>query len=222
MSVKLTPMTKTICFDFDGTLAHFTGDFVADLKESAVELGLPESLHEDFIATYLTFDKSCRTFPEAIRETLATFNMDLPENLEGYCKRSIQRYVSQIELLPGAQNVLEHLTTKNIPLAIITNGTKDIQSAATEHVNIQHYFKSILISGEVGVRKPDARIFKLACERLNAKPENCLMVGDKLDADVEGAKAIGMQAAWMSTETTQGVLSFENLAELETWLQTQL
>ncbi len=215
-------MIQAICFDFDGTLAHFTGDFFADLRKGAVELGLPDSLHEDFMTTYLRFDRSCGTFPEAIRATLAVFNMNPLNNFKDYCQRATQRYASQIELLLRAKELLEHLTTKNIPLAIITNGTKDIQAAAIQHVNIQHYFKTILISGEQGVRKPDARIFRLACERLEVSPANCLMVGDKLDADIEGARSIGMQAAWMSKEKIHDVLSFENLEELETWLRSKL
>ncbi len=215
-------MIKAICFDFDGTLAHFTGDFFAGLREGAAELGIPETQYENFIKVYLQFDKSCATFPEAIEATLATFNRGLPKGFENYCERATKRYASQIALLPEAKELLEHLRSKNIPLAIITNGTKDIQTAAIRQVNIQHYFKSLLISGEQGFRKPDARIFKLACERLETQPENCLMVGDKLDADIEGAKQLGMQTAWMSEEKVPGVLSFADVRGLEIWLVSTL
>jgi putative hydrolase of the HAD superfamily len=215
-------MIKAICFDFDGTLAHFTGDFFADLRQGAMQLGIPESLHEEFIKTYLKFDRSCDTFPEAIQATLSVFQQELPEDFEGYCQRAIQRYASQIELLPRAKELLEHLITKHIPLAIITNGTKDIQTAAIQHVNIQHYFKTILISGEQGIRKPDARLFKMACEGLEVHPENCLMVGDKLEADIQGAKSIGMQTAWMSQEKISDVLSFVELRGLGSWLESNI
>lgn len=215
-------MINAICFDFDGTLAHFTGNFFADLRKSAVQLGVPESLHDEFIQTYLKFDRSRATFPEAVQETLSILQQATPEDFADYCQRATHRYTSQIELLLGAKEILEHLTTRLIPLAIITNGTKDIQTAAIRHVNIQNYFKTILISGELGIRKPDARIFQLACERLMISPENCLMVGDKLDADIAGAKSIGMQTAWMSKESVQDVLSFRDLLELEAWLLTQL
>lgn len=215
-------MLRAICFDFDGTLAHFTGDFFADLREGAVELGLPDSLHESFMTTYLKFDKICSTFPEAIKTTLTTFNKGLPEDFADFCQRRIQKYTSQIELLPKAIELLEYLTAKNIPLAIITNGPKDIQTAAIRHVNIQGYFNTILISGELGIRKPDSRIFRTACERLEVLPADCLMVGDKLDADIEGAQSIGMQTAWITKENHEGVLSFGDLRGFETWLQTKL
>ncbi len=210
-------MIKAICFDFDGTLAHFTGDFFADLRKGATELGIPESLHDEFSKTYLHFDRSCATLPEALRATLATFQKDLPEDVEGYCQRTTQRYISQIELLPRAKELLEHLSS-HIPLALITNGTKDIQAAAIQKVDIQRYFKTMLISGEVGMRKPDSRIFQMACERLEVDPKDCLMIGDKLDADIEGARNIGMHTAWLSKENVQGVRSFEDVQGLEAWL----
>jgi putative hydrolase of the HAD superfamily len=215
-------LIHAICFDFDGTLAHFTGDFLSDVSQGAAELGIPGFQHEDFTQTYLQFDKVHSTFYEAVQATLSTFNKPLPEDFEGYCERRIKKYVSQLELLAGARELLEHLTARSIPLAIITNGPKDMQAAAIQHVNIQGCFKTILISGEVEVRKPNARIFLLACEHLQVQPEHCLMVGDNLDADVKGAKAVGMQTAWLSSEKLEDILSFGDLGELETWLQTKL
>jgi putative hydrolase of the HAD superfamily len=215
-------MIKAICFDFDGTLAHFTGDFFGHMKESAVRLNIPESLHEEFITTYLKYDKSCSSFPEACRETFVSLRRELPENFEVYCQETTTRYTSYIQLLPGAQGLLESLTVKNIPLALLTNGTKDIQTAAIQKTGIQHYFKSILISGEYGIRKPDPRIFQMACERLQIQPKDCLMIGDNLSADIEGAKRIGMQTVWVSKEHHEGLRTFSTLHELQGWLGTQL
>jgi putative hydrolase of the HAD superfamily len=211
-------MIKAICFDFDGTLAHFTGDFFAHMKESAVQLGIPEPLHEEFIATYLQYDRSHATFSEALQATFTSLQRDLPEGFETSCQDAIKRYASRVELLSGAKGLLELLTEKNISLAVITNGPKDVQAAAIHKVGIQNYFKTIIISGELGVRKPDARIFQLACERLDVQPRNCLMVGDNLDADIEGAKTTGMQVAWMSQNINKEMMSFGNLQALEAWL----
>jgi putative hydrolase of the HAD superfamily len=215
-------MIRAICFDFDGTLAHFTGDFFVHMKDSALRLDVPESLHEAFITTYLNYDKSCPNFPEACRATFVSLGRELPEAFESYCQETTKRYTSYIQLLPGAKELLEYLTSKNIPLSVITNGTQDIQTAAIEKVAIQSYFKTILISGEHGIRKPDARIFQLACERLQVQPEECLMIGDNLSADIQGARSIGMQTAWLSKEQVKGVKAFSNLHELWGWLETQL
>jgi putative hydrolase of the HAD superfamily len=215
-------MIHAICFDFDGTLAHFAGDFFAHMKESAFRLDVPEPLHDAFITTYLKYDKSCSSFPEACRKTFVSLERELPKDFESYCQQTTERYTSYIELLQGAEELLEYLTTKKIPLAVITNGTKDIQTAAIQKVAIQDYFKTILISGELGIRKPDTRIFHLACEGLQVQPENCLMIGDSLSADIAGAKSIGMQVAWMSKEQAEGVRAFSNLSELQGWLEGKL
>jgi putative hydrolase of the HAD superfamily len=105
---------------------------------------------------------------------------------------------------------------------VLTNGPTDMQRLAIQKVNLETYFKAILISGELGVRKPDARIFQMACERLQVQPEDCLMVGDNLSADIEGAKSIGMQTVWMNKEQAEGVRTFSTLNDLQGWLETQL
>jgi putative hydrolase of the HAD superfamily len=170
----------------------------------------------------LKYDKSCATVPEALRATFTTLQQTLPKDFESYCRGRIKRYLSYLEMLPNAKELLETLEAKNVPLALITNGTLDVQTAAIYKVDIQNYFKTILISGELGVRKPDARIFHLACERLGISPEDCLMVGDKLDADIEGAKTIGMQTAWMSEQRVEGLNSFPDLYSFQTWLEPHL
>jgi putative hydrolase of the HAD superfamily len=89
-------------------------------------------------------------------------------------------------------------------------------------VDIENHFGIVLVSGEFGVRKPDPKIFQTAYERLQVQPEDCLMVGDNLTADIEGARNVGMQAVWMSKENVEGVKSFANLNELRAWLEPQL
>lgn len=215
-------MIGAICFDFDGTLAHFTGDFFDHMKESAHRLGIPEHLYDEFITTYLQYDKSCSSFPEACQKTFVSLRRKLPEDFESYCQETAKRYASYIELLPGATELLEYLLSKNIPLTLITNGTQDIQRAAIQKAGLQHHFKTILISGELGIRKPDARIFQLACERLDVLPEHCLMIGDNLSADIEGAKSIGMQTVWMSRGHVENARTFSTLSEVQGRLETQL
>jgi HAD superfamily hydrolase (TIGR01509 family) len=59
-------------------------------------------------------------------------------------------------------------------------------------------FDAIVVSDEVGWRKPQARIFETALERLGVAPETALFVGDRLDMDVAGARAMGMTAVWIN------------------------
>jgi putative hydrolase of the HAD superfamily len=215
-------MIKAICFDLDGTLVDYTGDFRAWLIEGATKLGLPSELHEQFVGLTNKYTRSLADSLEITKQTLTKLGFEHPETLEQLCQQNAARYAEKIELIDGSRRLLGFLRQKEIPLAVITNGPADMQHLALQKVNLGSYFKTIFISGELGIRKPDPRIFHLACERLEVRPEDCLMVGDNLEADVAGAKSIGMQAVWVSKEQADGVKAFANLHELKGWLETQL
>jgi putative hydrolase of the HAD superfamily len=71
-----------------------------------------------------------------------------------------------------------------------------MQWAAIHKVGIVDLFKTIIVSGDadVAIRKPNAKIFHLACERLGVSPEETLMIGDNLEADIQGAIEARLQA----------------------------
>ena len=86
----------------------------------------------------------------------------------------------------------------HVPLALITNGASDTQRDKINALGIGHLFNSVVISGEVGVAKPDPRIFELALDRLAAKKEAAWHVGDSLASDVAGANAAGLTSVWLN------------------------
>ncbi len=69
-----------------------------------------------------------------------------------------------------------------------------------EREGIAELFEVILVSDEVGWRKPNPVIFELALERLGVEPGEALFVGDRIDIDVAGAKSVGMGAAWINPD----------------------
>jgi putative hydrolase of the HAD superfamily len=103
---------------------------------------------------------------------------------------------SMIRPLPGAMDALRMLKTAGLRLALLTNGAAGPQSAKIDRFGLRPFFDAILIEGEFGSGKPDARVYWEALARLSVLPESCLMVGDNLDWDVRGAQACGIRAAW--------------------------
>ena len=93
--------------------------------------------------------------------------------------------------------VLEELSGK-YKLGVITNGDEKQQRDKITHTGIIKYFDQIIISGEVGVAKPSKEIFDIACKRMNALPEECIMVGDKYEIDIMGAINAGLTAIWVN------------------------
>jgi len=96
-----------------------------------------------------------------------------------------------------AKSVINHLARK-FRLGIVSNGSPDAQYRKLEILDIKHLFDCILLSEEIGIRKPDPRIFWKAATLLDKKPEECLYIGDFYDSDMVGAKKAGMQACWFN------------------------
>lgn len=77
-----------------------------------------------------------------------------------------------IQPLPGALETLAHLTERNIPLALITNGAGPRQRAKIARFNLARYFDFMLVEGEFGVGKPDERVYRAAMAALGSQPSD--------------------------------------------------
>lgn len=83
-------------------------------------------------------------------------------------------------------------------LAVITNGPSDLQRRKLSVSGLEGRLPDVFISGEVGYGKPDARIFEHALSKLGLSPDEALMVGDRVNLDVAGARAAGVRAVWLN------------------------
>jgi putative hydrolase of the HAD superfamily len=133
-----------------------------------------------------------------------------------------------LRLFDDVQELFTLLQTR-LPLALITNGASDTQRDALQAVGIEHHFGAIVISGEVGIAKPDASVFGFALNKLGVESENVWHVGDNLRTDVAGAKAASLTAVWLNRRGvpwTEGDpkpdYQIRSLTELATLLQAEL
>jgi len=97
---------------------------------------------------------------------------------------------------PDADKVLTDLA-RDHTLALVTNGAPDVQRVKLAATPFTSRFATIVISVEVGVGKPDPRIFEIALERLHVSAGDASAVGDSLERDVRGAKAAGIRVIWI-------------------------
>lgn len=96
---------------------------------------------------------------------------------------------------PEAEKCLSELG-KHYKIGIIANqnpGSKE----RLEKLGLLKYIDLVIASAEEGVAKPDLRIFQIALDRSNCKPEEAVMVGDRLDNDIIPANKIGMTTVWI-------------------------
>lgn len=120
-------------------------------------------------------------------------------------------------LLPNAREILSYLKS-NYKLFIITNGFKEVQNVKLQNSGLTGFFEKVYISEEIGIQKPDVRIMYFVLKDINAVPEECIMIGDDMDVDVECAKSAGIDQVYFNCEKVKsdGNSTYEinNLIEL--------
>lgn len=109
------------------------------------------------------------------------------------------RYLSQAAELPPAHRTLITRLVPRYRLGIVSN----FDYAPTAHWILERervagLFQAVVVSADVGWRKPKPAIFEVAFRRLGIGPADALFVGDRADIDVVGAKAVGMAVAWLN------------------------
>ena len=103
-----------------------------------------------------------------------------------------------IFVYPGAIETLSHFRKQGVPIALLTNGSSELQRKKIERFELAPFFSHILIEGELGMGKPDEQIFRHALELLGVvHPSETWMVGDRLEMDVRPAQKLGIYAIWV-------------------------
>lgn len=95
---------------------------------------------------------------------------------------------------------LNAVAVMKLPMALITNGTPDLQRQKIEQSGLEHFFNAIVISGEIGYRKPRKEIFLACLQRLDAMASGAVMIGNTLDSDIAGANECGISSIWLNRE----------------------
>jgi putative hydrolase of the HAD superfamily len=115
-------------------------------------------------------------------------------------------------LAPGVKESLQRIASQ-LKLGLISNGTGATQRQKLKALEVESVFDPIVISEEVGFRKPDARIFELAIHDWHMPADSILFVGDDAATDIGGARAAGMRT--LQVGHADGIPS---ILSLETWL----
>ncbi len=121
------------------------------------------------------------------------------------------KWNSEYERLYADTEKCLRILSEKYNIGIIAN--QNIGSTARlEKFGILKYIDLVVASAEEGVAKPDKRIFEIALERANCKPNEAVMIGDRIDNDIIPAKAIGMKTIWIR-QGFGGLWSVQNESE---------
>jgi 2-haloacid dehalogenase len=154
--------------------------------------GGDEQAMEHFLATVCTNEwnerqDAGRTFAEATRELLPR-HADKRELIEAWCKRFDEMIPGAIE---GSVDVLAELKQRAVPVYAISNWSAETFPPQRARFPFLGWFDDIVVSGEVGVIKPDPRIFSILLERHGVAAQQAVFIDD-VEKNAAAARALGI------------------------------
>jgi len=219
----------TILFDLDDTLFDHIGTARATLAATAAGRatlrGVPlEDLYGRYSELLEELHPQVMTgrisYLEARQQRFARLLAPYEPNTSAEATREFaQQYYGHYQQLrrpvAGALALLQTLKPA-YNIGVVTNNRLAEQQEKLRHLGMSALVDALVTSEEVGVLKPDARIYEVALERLGASPAQTVMVGDNWQADVVGALAVGIRPLWLNrTGAVRPLLHVAELTSLE-------
>jgi HAD superfamily hydrolase (TIGR01549 family) len=202
---------RSVLFDIDDTLFDRKSAVKEALRGIARELpdlfeGIPEekvftSFHEADENARVDFDRG--EPGEIVRDRRSKSFLSALGLPETQSKTITDLYINSFPKISSpvrdAPRVVEVLS-EEYSLGIISNAYPDVQYNKLKGIGLLEYFDVIILSEEIGIRKPEKAIFLKAAELLGNAPSECLFVGDSFDTDVVGSAESGMRSCWFNPE----------------------
>ncbi len=182
-------------FDIEIFLQHF----------SVINAGLWRELDENRI----THDNLRQV---RFQRVLSAMNIEISDEFSlNLNQHFLDTLPHQHHLMDDAFDVLEYLHPK-YRLHILSNGYLEIQRKKMHSGGILHFFENIFTIDNAGYKKPEKAFFEFALNEIKTAPENCIMIGDNLLTDIEGAQNAGIATIYFNPELE--VTDAENINQL--------
>lgn len=222
------PIT-TIFFDLDNTLIPTRkGDAKACSKIADIlhnEYGLQRELATEVSTTFLTSYRRCPDNPDLPLSQWRTqlWEDALPSGRKHLASELYPRWVEyRTRYLAPSAEIISMLQTLRLQylLGIVTNGPSASQWEKVDRLALGRYFDCILVSSDLPWAKPDRNIFFAACHYLGVQPEECVMIGDKLETDIQGGLESKLAATiWLPLPKDLRLMHDKSLADLDDQVQ---
>lgn len=187
---------KAVLFDLFGTLIDGFNEqeYRQVLSEMATSLSLPEDSFYDLWNS--SFNQRALGVFKTLEESFEFISnqLDKPVNVGGIEQAiRIRLNYSKRTLVPrnDAIATLKQLKMLGFKIGLISDCTYEIP-LIWDKTSFSQHFDSVIFSCNVGIKKPDPRIYHLACRDLKVKPKNCLYIGDGSSRELSGALRVGM------------------------------
>lgn len=177
-------MTKAVIFDLDGLLIDSEVISFKLIKELLGEYGVTCTL-EDYAQKY-----SGKTAARNIANMIEEYSLpwDLQTGLDRVFAREKELLADGVDLKAGAKELLAYLKENNYKIALATSSVPDRAINILKQHEIDCYFDAYVFGPEVEKGKPYPDVFLKACEKINERPEDCLVLEDS-EAGIQAAYA---------------------------------
>ena len=194
---------KHIFFDLDHTLWDFESnsknafEYIFNDKQIDVEIEDFSSQYRPINQKYWKLYREDKVSKEKLRYGRLKETFDIlgyainDDEINVLSEKYIENLSKFNKLFIGTIEILDYLKPK-YNMHIITNGFDEVQHKKLANASILPYFEHIISSERVGVKKPNPKIFNYALEIANAKSKESIMIGDNFEADILGARGVGM------------------------------
>lgn len=200
---------KAILFDVDDTLY----DQVQPLKAaydliSQIPIDMGELLLMNTKYSCILFEKARsqkiplkQLYIERAKNCMSEFGITISDEQASLYQERYIKAQKEICISKTIEELLNFCTKEGIFLGIITNGLSDHQREKIDTLNLERWIKKehILVSSDIGVEKPDPKIFNYARQKMNLEifnSDDIWYVGDSFSKDIVGAKGAGWKAIW--------------------------
>ena len=201
----------TVLFDLDDTLFDHTATARAALRATAAPL--PFFQGTDFEAFYRFYSQLLEEYHaqllagrctpaqargRRVQRLLARhWPTAAPADVQAFVRVNQAHYPQLRQPVAGARELLQALKPHHRIGVVTNNGTAE-QVEKLAFLGMTDLVDALVTAEDVGVPKPDARMFQVALTRLQARPEETVLVGDNWHADVLGARAVGIRPLWLN------------------------
>lgn len=221
-------MYKGILLDIDNTLYQY--DPLHEIAQKALFEYTANQFQKTNAQIREAFDSAKRHVKQNTPETAASHNRLL--YVQNLCEilgidsleHSLDLYniywdtfLESLTLTSGANTFLSRYG--HLPICLVTDLTAHIQHRKIKKLNLNQWANYMVTSEEAGCEKPHPFMFQLGLNKLKMNADEVCMIGDNYKKDILGAKRLGIDAYWLSEETTirneAGITQINDLGEIK-------